>query len=183
MVVSSSSLKYSDDLARKLKEIDSLTELADNLQRAITPDYPFSDSIHDYIVTKYDYARNNPKERKYVDLYKNYVLVLFENRCAACDSTRALDMDHFLLAKSVGGSFCLLHTRGYHINNMIPLCAKCNRSKGKKSYKTICDEERLAQILELNKTITRRVNLDASTNDKHPFHDRRGRALHECSYD
>lgn len=155
-----SNTSSSRDLISKIRQIRKLKHNIKRLAVASDP-YPISDDIRDYIITKYSYSRQGSFERKYVDCYKNLILSLFNNSCAICSSARSLDLDHWLVAKSLGGVFCLEHKRGYLVNNMIPLCGTCNRRKGKKSYKLFCNPQQAQKIADVNKSMTRKVNQDA----------------------
>ena len=50
------------------------------------------------------------------------------------------------------------HSEGYVVNNAIPLCQTCNRSKSDNDYKSFFSESELLAILEKNVLMTRRLN-------------------------
>ena len=118
-----------------------------------------SDFIHDYIINREDFKRVSDKEMIYRKKHKSTLLRLFDNRCAQCgDDENGIDLDHFIFPKKDGGSFAMKNRGGYWVNNAIPLCERCNRVKGAKSYRDFFSEEKRRDILEKNKEMSKRLN-------------------------
>ena len=118
-----------------------------------------SDNRHEYEISNEDYKRGLDKERDYVLRHKAALFRLFDNRCANCgDDENGLEIDHFIFSKNEGGCFEMRHKDGFNVNNAIPLCESCNRSKSDKNYKTFFSPERLVQILEKCSLMTKRLN-------------------------
>ena len=122
---------------------------------ALTP----SANRDDYIIERDDYRRGNPKESYYRKTFCLYLLEVFGNSCTKCGSKEnGMDIDHFIFSKNEGGSFMMKHREGYIVNNAIPLCQTCNRSKSDESYTSFFNEPELLAILEKNVLMTRRLN-------------------------
>jgi len=51
----------------------------------------------------------------------------------------------------------MFHRDGMWVNNAIPLCIACNRSKGDRSYRDFFTTEQLIDILERNVQMTKRL--------------------------
>lgn len=118
-----------------------------------------SDNINDYESSYDHFERNTPEEREYRKKHLLTLLGLFDNCCANCyESTNGLDLDHFIFPKYHGGNFMMVHKDGFKVNNAIPLCQSCNRSKGKRHYRNFFTEEQLLEILEKNKRMTEILN-------------------------
>ncbi len=118
-----------------------------------------SDSRADYLISNDDYRRGTLRENFYRKTFLLPLLSAFGNRCANCGTTEnGVDIDHFVFSKNEGGSFAMLHRDGFWINNAIPLCETCNRSKLDRSYRDFFTPERLLDILERNVEMTKRIN-------------------------
>ncbi len=79
--------------------------------------------------------------------------------CATCGADdNGLDLDHFFIPKSKGGNFVLKRKDGVLINNAVPMCETCNRTKGNKDWRSITEENTLIQILERNSAANLLVN-------------------------
>jgi 5-methylcytosine-specific restriction endonuclease McrA len=127
-------------------------------QKAIATLTPSADR-DDYIIDRDDYRRGSPKESYYRKTFCLYLLDSFGNCCARCGSKEnGMDIDHFIFSKNEGGCFIMRHRDGYLINNAIPLCQSCNRSKSDNDYKSFFIESELLAILERNVLMTRRLN-------------------------
>lgn len=114
---------------------------------------------NEYIIERDDYRRGSPKESYYRKTFCLYLLEAFSNSCAKCGSKEnGMDIDHFIFSKNEGGCFMMRHSDGCLINNAIPLCQTCNRSKSDESYKSFFSESELLTILERNILMTRRLN-------------------------
>ena len=113
----------------------------------------------EYIIERDDYRRGNPKESYYRKTFCLYLLDAFGNCCARCgNKENGMDIDHFIFSKNEGGCFIMRHRDGHLINNAIPLCRTCNRSKSDESYASFFSEAELLAILEKNVLMTRRLN-------------------------
>lgn len=122
-------------------------------------DTAISDSRHDYIIEENDYRRGNKKEHAYRKYFNLSLLKIFDNSCAKCKrSDNGIEIDHFFLSKNEGGCFILRHKNGHIINNAIPLCISCNRSKSDKHYKIFFTNDELKVVLEKNLRATKAIN-------------------------
>lgn len=127
-------------------------------QAAITALMP-SDDRQQYIISRDDYRRGNSKENFYRKTFYLYLLETFGNSCARCgDKENGMDIDHFIFGKNEGGCFIMQHKDGYFVNNAIPLCQTCNRSKSDNNYRDFFDDEELLSILQHNLLMTKLLN-------------------------
>lgn len=124
-----------------------------------------SDNRHDYIVSNEDYKRGLPKENAYRKMYLLSLLEIFGNKCANCGTkNQGIDIDHFFLSKNEGGCFIMKHKDGYFVNNAVPLCQTCNRSKGDKNYKEFYkDEAKILELFQKNVAMTKLLNNEADS--------------------
>lgn len=152
-----------DSKARK-KRIEELRRKQWEKQKQVMGALLISDRISDFIVYKKDFERNIPQEREYRAHYFLTLLGLFGNQCAKCGcKSNGIDLDHFIFPKSKGGNFMMLHKDGFKVNNAIPLCIKCNRSKGNRRYTDFfTDRDQLVSILAKNKQMTLFLNKSIS---------------------
>lgn len=121
-----------------------------------------SDKREDYIFKKEDYKRGNKREREYRKMFLLKLLSLYGNKCAKCGDTKnGFDLDHFIFSKNEGGNFALMHKDGHLVNNAIPLCQKCNRSKGDRSYKDFFTENEILSCFTKNREMTLKLNEEA----------------------
>lgn len=119
----------------------------------------FSDRVEDYVISTNDFKRNNETDAKYRKQYFLLLLDVFNNKCANCDdNANGIDVDHFFICKKQGGNFILNHKDGSFINNAIPLCKTCNRSKSDKDYIVFFTSAKIFEILDKNKIMTDRLN-------------------------
>ena len=118
-----------------------------------------SERRRDYVIEDADFTRHNAKEGAYRRLMQLNLLATFGNACAKCGARDdGVDLDHFFWPKSEGGCFIMRHADGYLVNNAIPLCVHCNRSKSDRSYRGFFKAEQLAIVLEKNARMTRLLN-------------------------
>jgi 5-methylcytosine-specific restriction endonuclease McrA len=118
-----------------------------------------SDNRHDYVIRNADYRRGTPRENLYRREHLLMLLELFGNCCANCGSrTKGVDLDHFVFSKNEGGSFAMFHKDGFWVNNAIPLCETCNRSKLDRAYHEFFTQERLAYLFQQNAEMTKQLN-------------------------
>ena len=118
-----------------------------------------SDNRKDYIIENNDYRRGISKENIYRKKFKLTLLSMFENRCAKCGRhDNGIELDHFFLSKNEGGCFIMRHRKGYFVNNAIPLCSTCNRSKSDKSYRKFYSNHELNKLIHKNSAITKILN-------------------------
>ena len=133
---------------KKLKQRLSSLEISDNREH--------------YVISNSDYKRGNPIERKYRKHFLLKLLDLFDNQCAKCnDQDNGLDLDHFVFSKNEGGNFAMLTKDGHYVNNAIPLCQSCNRSKSDVHYKEFFTGGELIEIFAKNKAATAMLNEDS----------------------
>jgi 5-methylcytosine-specific restriction endonuclease McrA len=149
---------------RRQREADEAAEQArmrsdDEKLRSAIEEIQVSVDRSDYIIDKNDYKRGNPKENLY---RKNFLLTLFEtfgNRCAKCGSNEnGVDIDHFFFSKNAGGCFIMRHKNGHLVNNAIPLCQSCNRSKSDKSFRNFFTVEETLGLFQKNVLLTKLLN-------------------------
>jgi len=120
-----------------------------------------------YIISEGDFIRNNSKERLYRKLYMARLLEIFGNRCAACgQQDNGIDLDHYFFAASHGGNFFMKRSDGYLVNNAIPLCWTCNRSKLAKKFSDVIAPKDRERITNKVMIMTRLINLDEETRKK-----------------
>lgn len=118
-----------------------------------------SDDRHDYKISKKDYKRGNKVDNEYRKKYFLTLLHHYKNKCGKCgDMQNGVDLDHFIFSKNDGGNFALLHKDGHLINNAIPLCKSCNRSKGDRSYKIFFTKEEALDLFTINNEMTTLIN-------------------------
>lgn len=118
-----------------------------------------SDERADYIIEKDDYKRGNRKERLYRKMFKLPLLGSFDNKCAkCCRNDNGVDLDHFFMSKNAGGCFIMRHVSGHLVNNAIPLCETCNRSKSDKPYGQFFSAQELIRLFEISATMTKQLN-------------------------
>ena len=118
-----------------------------------------SDDRSQYIIENSDYKRGTPKENHFRRAYKLTLLSTFDNRCAKCSSNdNGVDIDHFVISKNEGGSFIMRHRDGHLVNNAIPLCQSCNRSKSDIRANQFFSQEELLVIFEKNVKMTTALN-------------------------
>jgi 5-methylcytosine-specific restriction endonuclease McrA len=113
----------------------------------------------DYIISGNDYKRGNKKESFYRKALQLKLLSVFSNSCAKCGShDNGIELDHFIFSKNEGGCFIMIHKENYYVNNAIPLCLSCNRSKGDRHFRKYFSDSETANILAKNIQITRYIN-------------------------
>lgn len=118
-----------------------------------------SDNRHDYIITNEDYKRGNQVDNDYRKTWYLTLLKIYDNKCANCGNTKnGCDLDHFVFPKNEGGNFVMKHKDGFLVNNAIPLCQNCNRSKSDKNYKNFFSLQKIAEILIKNAEMTKLLN-------------------------
>jgi 5-methylcytosine-specific restriction endonuclease McrA len=118
-----------------------------------------SDDRGDYIIRREDYKRGSDKERDYIRLHRNFLYRTYDNRCAKCgNDSNGLDIDHFFFSKNEGGCFEMLHREGFKVNNAIPLCESCNRSKSDRHFKSFFSNGELVRVIECNIKMNERLN-------------------------
>ncbi len=113
----------------------------------------------DYEIEAGDFRRGNPKENLYRKLFQLSLLEIFRNECAKCGrQDNGLDLDHFFISKKDGGSLLMKHRSGYFVNNAIPLCQSCNRSKSDRNFQDFFLPSEIQEILSRNAKMTKLIN-------------------------
>lgn len=141
---------------KRLREIAEQNEV--ERQQAINSVSPSSDR-NNYLIENDDYRRGNSKEGFYRKTFSLHLLETFDNSCAKCgDKENGVDIDHFIFSKNEGGCFIMKHKDGYLVNNAIPLCRTCNRSKSDSHYKSFFTDEALLSIFQRSLLMTKRLN-------------------------
>ena len=114
---------------------------------------------HSYIIEENDYKRGNAKENAYRKSFKLKLLEVFGNCCAKCGAQdNGIDIDHFFFSKNAGGCFLMRNKDGFLVNNAIPLCRTCNRSKSDQDYKSFFSPTELLKIFTINLVMTEYIN-------------------------
>ena len=126
-----------------------------------------------YVIEDDDYRRGNPKEHLYRKMFQLRLLEAFGNRCARCGhNDNGVDLDHFFLSKNEGGCFIMRHRNGHLVNNAVPLCQRCNRSKSDRPYRQFYEPDALLELLKRNARMTEALNaetpLDAQGRTRKP---------------
>ena len=154
--------KKRKEAKRRAEEEKRLAE--EEFQRKISI-VRISDDRNDYIISKEDYKRGNPVDNDYRKTWFLTLLKIYDNKCANCgDSSNGCDLDHFVFAKNEGGNFIMKHRDGYFVNNAIPLCQNCNRSKGDQDYNNFFSEEKLLELFTKNAEMTKLINERKTSN-------------------
>lgn len=111
-----------------------------------------------YVIERRDYSRSNSDERLYKTKWWPTLLRIYDCRCALCGEDRdGIELDHFWIPKSHGGNLLLRHQlTGQLVNNGVPLCTACNRSKQEFIIKL--NDNQLAQVARANREITAKIN-------------------------
>lgn len=118
-----------------------------------------STNRQDYVISNEDYKRGNKRESEYRKKYLLSLLNLYDTKCVRCGRMdNGLDLDHFFLSKNSGGNFSLLHRDGYLVNNAIPLCQSCNRSKGDRPYDHFFDKDQILFLFTKNREMNFLLN-------------------------
>lgn len=123
-------MNLEEKIEEEQRAVDRLKGLFNRIESK--PRIIISSDREDYIILGRDFARGTSKERSFVKKYRNILFGLYNNQCAVCKATNSLDLDHFGIPKYEGGCFVMHHRNGMKVCNAVPLCEKCNRSKGKK---------------------------------------------------
>ena len=151
--------KKRKEAQRRAEEEKRLAE--EEFQRKISI-VRISDDRNDYIISKEDYKRGNPVDNDYRKTWFLTLLKIYDNKCANCgDSSNGCDLDHFVFAKNEGGNFIMKHRDCYFVNNAIPLCQNCNRSKGDQDYNNFFSEEKLLELFTKNAEMTKLIKMSA----------------------
>lgn len=120
---------YADEkeynLLKKIK-VNAVQNLVDKLN---SRDLLYSFNPNNYQIQKEDFERNNDIDKYFNKKYKFRILKLFDSMCVKTGKIEEIEMDHFLIPKSRGGNFILLHKDGYLLINAIPLTKSVNLDK------------------------------------------------------
>ena len=139
------------------KKAKQMAEKVETLRRI--NESAISSNVADYIIGSEDFRRNNEKELQYRRKNKLFIFKLYDNKCAKCgDSENGVDLDHLAVPKSMGGNFVLKTKSGVLVNNSVPLCEKCNRSKGARNYRKFFSDNEILYILNKNREMNNRIN-------------------------
>lgn len=123
-----------------------------------------STNREDYVIGKEDYKRGNKRESEYRKKHILTLLNLYQNQCAKCrKSDNGFDLDHFFISKNEGGNFALAHRDGHLVNNAIPLCQSCNRSKGDRPYDAFFNNDEILSLFTKNRQMTLILNQVSSS--------------------
>lgn len=113
----------------------------------------------DYVVRREDYKRGNNIERRYKKNFTLLLLDIFDNCCAKCSRRmNGIEIDHFFLPKNDGGNFALRHKDSFWVNNAIPLCSSCNRSKSDRTIEQFFNSNEIENILSRSNFLTSELN-------------------------
>lgn len=129
--------------------------------RALMQEYEIEGNGDRFVIKPRHRERDTSRERAYRREYKLTLLDEFGNCCCRCGAKKqGLDLDHFFIPKKDGGTFAMWHKDGFWVNNAIPLCQTCNRSKGGRSHTEFFDQEELIKIMNVNQRMTEMLNDD-----------------------
>lgn len=116
-------------------------------------------SMQELDIQDSDYQRNNETDRKYRKKFTLHILKVYDNQCAICGATdNGVDIDHFYVPKSKGGNFVLRRHDGVLVNNAVPMCETCNRSKIDKDWKKLYPYHVTERIHKINADINLLLN-------------------------
>lgn len=120
---------YADEkeynLLKNIK-VDVIQNLVNKLNNR---DLLYSFNPKNYQIQKEDFERNNDIDKYFNKKYKFRILKLFDSMCVKTGKIEEIEMDHFLIPKSRGGNFILLHKDGYLLINAVPLTKSVNLDK------------------------------------------------------
>lgn len=154
----------------KLKQLEAhlgrLSKIEKRIWNPMTSSKIDLESPESFIVMRKFYQRSLKLEAEYLERYRHPVFSLFNHQCAVCNSKQLLDNDHFFISKSQGGTFCLIHTSGKLVNNLMPLCRKCNRGKKDRPFREFCGDQIADKIIKLNLVISETINNDTYIHQK-----------------
>ena len=143
---------YRDNLMAYINTLDKKEEtVSENTSKR-------SLNREDFVVSDEDYKRTSEVDINYHKEFKNYLFVLYGNRCVKCSNMKNLEVDHLYIPKVKGGNFIMIYRDGYKINNAVPLCRKCNAIKYDKSYKEFFNKKTLAIISHKNTIMNDFIN-------------------------
>ena len=83
----------------------------------------------------------------------NDILIEFNHSCAYCGSTNKLQMEHLIMFNKTE---CGLH----HPGNIVPVCSKCNQSRGRKNGNYVSWEKHLKNIVLENEYVIRKEKIE-----------------------
>lgn len=121
--------------------------------------------INDFEISDDDYVRPSRLDRSFIKKYKMELFSLFDNRCCFNGSREEIEIDHFFIPKSKGGSFVMKHKNGFWVVNAIILNKKNNIIKNNSQIDKFFDIEQLAVINLKLKELNLKVNYEYSLLD------------------
>ena len=143
----------------KIKKIP-LTLIKDKMNEIKKQKYNYSFDRQDYIIHNSDYERASIVDQHFHKMYKFKILDLFSNRCVKTGDMEMIEMDHFIIPKSKGGNFILMHKDGYLLLNAIPLCRSENSNKSNKIVDSFFTNKEIEDILNKIEKINIDINKD-----------------------
>lgn len=148
------------------EELDELIEDIKNYKLDKIRDFNYLNSnLNDYIISEEDYLRVSPKDRLFIKKYKMEIYEIFNNSCVKTRLREDIEIDHFFIPKSKGGSFLMKRKDGLWVVNAIILNKKNNIIKGNKKIEDFFSIEELEKINYKLKNLSIKVNYDLWGND------------------
>lgn len=112
----------------------------------------------DLVITEADYQRSSPHDRLFLKKYKMELFRLFDNSCIKSKLNEEIEIDHFFLPKSQGGSFLMQRKDGIWVVNAVILNKKYNIQKGVKKIEDFFSIEELMLINSKLKQLALKIN-------------------------
>lgn len=119
-----------------------------------------SSSVLDYEVNEEDYLRTAAKDKLFVKKYKMDLYEIFNNSCVKTGIKEDIELDHFFVPKSKGGTFLMKRKDGIWVINAIILNKKYNIIKGNKKIEEFFSIEELERINFKLKQLSIKVNYE-----------------------
>lgn len=113
---------------------------------------------HSYLIKEDDYKRNSEKDKLFLKKYKMILLEMFNNRCVKSGVMEDIELDHFFIPKSKGGSFLMEQANGKFVLNVVPLNKKINSSKKDKNVIDTFTSEEINNILLKLQELNNKIN-------------------------
>lgn len=113
---------------------------------------------NELLLDDFCFDRNSDIDKEYRNKYFLFLIEKVENKCPICGRTdNGIELDHFFIPKKEGGNFILKTKNGIIINNAIPLCISCNRSKSDKRAIDFLSSDKYQELVKLQKEIKREL--------------------------
>lgn len=115
-------------------------------------------SVDKLIIDDYCFERNSEVDKEYRSKYLLFLIEKVGNKCPICGkSDNGIELDHFFIPKKDGGNFIIVTKSGVVINNAMPMCTSCNRSKSDKKAIDFLHKEKYDELVCLQKEIKKEL--------------------------